>query len=104
MKGIKAMNKKIDKDLLDKLYEAVILLETKEECKNFFLDLCTINELKAMSQRLQVAKMLKDDVIYQKIADETGASTATISRVSRSLNYGTDGYNMILEKLEKKDV
>ena len=94
------MNKKLDNQLLDKLYEAIVLLETKEDCKNFFLDLCTINELKSMSQRLQVAKMLKDDVIYQKIADETGASTATISRVSRALNYGTGGYEKILEKTE----
>ena len=95
------MNKKLDNELLDKLYEAIVLLETKEDCKNFFLDLCTINELKSMSQRLQVAKMLKEDVIYQKIADETGASTATISRVSRALNYGTGGYDKVLEKTEK---
>lgn len=94
------MNKKLDNELLEKLYEAIILLETKEDCKNFFLDLCTINELKSMSQRLQVAKMLKDDVVYQKIADETGASTATISRVSRALNYGTGGYDKVLEKTE----
>ena len=98
------MIKKIDNELLDKLYEAVIAIDNKEDCKNFFLDLCTINELKAMSQRLQVAKMLKDDVVYQKIADETGASTATISRVSRCLNYGNNGYSLVLEKLEKKDV
>ena len=95
------MNKKLDNELLDKLYEAIILIETKEDCKNFFLDLCTINELKAMSQRLQVAKMLKEDVVYQKIADETGASTATISRVSRALNYGTGGYDKVIEKMEK---
>ena len=98
------MNKKVDNELLDELFEAFLLLENKEECKSFFLDLCTINELKAMSQRWQVAKMLKDKVVYQKIADETGASTATISRVSRSLNYGSEGYNIILDKLENKDV
>ena len=98
------MIKKIDNELLDKLYEAVIAIDNKEDCKNFFLDLCTINELKAMSQRLQVAKMLKDDVVHQKIADETGASTTTISRVSRCLNYGNNGYSLVLEKLEKKDV
>ena len=61
------MINKIDNELLDKLYEAVIAIDNKEDCKNFFLDLCTINELKAMSQRLQVAKMLKDDVVYQKL-------------------------------------
>ncbi len=98
------MIKKIDNELLDKLYEAVISIDNKEDCKNFFLDLCTINELKSMSQRLQVAKMLKDDVVYQKIADETGASTATISRVSRCLNYGNNGYSLVLEKLENKNV
>ena len=98
------MIKKIDNELLDKLYEAVVSIDNKEDCKNFFLDLCTINELKSMSQRLQVAKMLKDDVVYQKIADETGASTATISRVSRCLNYGNNGYSLVLEKLENKNV
>ena len=98
------MIKKIDNELLDKLYEAVVSIDNKEDCKNFFLDLCTINELKSMSQRIQVAKMLKDDVVYQKIADETGASTATISRVSRCLNYGNNGYSLVLEKLENKNV
>ena len=98
------MIKKIDNELLDKLYEAVVSIDNKEDCKNFFLELCTINELKSMSQRLQVAKMLKDDVVYQKIADETGASTATISRVSRCLNYGNNGYSLVLEKLENKNV
>ena len=94
------MNKKIDNELLDKLYEAVLLLDSKDECKKFFHDLCTINELKAMSQRLQVAKMLKEDIVYQKIAEETGASTATISRVSRCLNYGAEGYNLMLKKMK----
>lgn len=71
-----------------------------EECYNFFEDLCTVPELKALSQRLMVAKMLDEDKVYSDIVAETGASTATISRVNRSLNYGCDGYRVIFERLE----
>jgi TrpR-related protein YerC/YecD len=96
------MNSKIKDPLIDGLFEAILLLENTEECYNFFEDVCTVSEIKAMSQRLEVAKMLKSGCTYTDIARKTGASTATISRVNRCLNYGADGYKMILEKLEKR--
>ena len=96
------MNSKL-KDLnVDYLFQAILSLETMEECYNFFDDLCTVSELKALSQRLQVAKMLDERKVYSDIVAATGASTATISRVNRSLNYGADGYRVIFERLEKK--
>ena len=86
------------------LYEAVLCLETVEECRLFFKDLCTIPELKALSQRFQVAKMLTKDHVYSDIVNETGASTATISRVNRSLSYdGSGGYNIVFDRLDKKE-
>lgn len=88
---------------IDKLFDAILLLKTREECYRFFEDICTIGEVKSMAQRLQVAEMLKKGFTYTDIAQTTGASTATISRVKRFLNYGADAYNMILERLEKKD-
>ena len=95
------MNSKL-KDLnVEYLFQAVLSLETMEECYNFFDDLCTVSELKALSQRLQVAKMLDERKVYSDIVAATGASTATISRVNRSLNYGADGYRVIFERLEK---
>ena len=75
------------------------VLENKEECYQFFEDVCTINELLSLSQRFEVAKMLRDQKTYLEIAEKTGASTATISRVNRSLNYGNDGYDMVFEML-----
>ena len=81
------------------LFEAVLRLKTMEECYNFFEDLCTVQELKALSQRLQVASMLSDGKVYSDIVAKTGASTATISRVNRSLNYGCDGYRVVFERL-----
>ena len=96
------MNSKL-KDLnVEYLFQAILSLETMEECYNFFDDLCTVSELKALSQRLQVAKMLDERKVYSDIVAATGASTATISRVNRSLNYGADGYRVIFERLEKK--
>ena len=83
------------------LFEAVLTLENKEECYRFFEDLCTINEIQAMAQRLQVAKLLKDGQTYSEIESRTKASTATISRINRCLKHGADGYNRILAKLEK---
>ena len=83
------------------LFEAVLRLKTMEECYNFFEDLCTVQELKALSQRLQVASMLSDGKVYSDIVAQTGASTATISRVNRSLNYGCDGYRIVFERLEE---
>lgn len=86
---------------MDFLFEGVLSLQTKEECYSFFEDLCTINEIKAFEQRLQVAKMLADKKTYLDIASTTGASTATISRINRSLNYGSDGYKLILGRLNQ---
>ena len=85
------MNNKIRTEAVDQLFRAILSLEDKEECYNFFEDLCTVNELLALSQRFAVAKMLKEKKTYLEIADKTGASTATMSRVNHSLNYGCDG-------------
>lgn len=100
------MSKKIRTEAVDYLFGAVLSLKNKEECYTFFEDICTINELLSLSQRLEVARMLREQKTYLEIADKTGASTATISRVNRSLNYGNDGYDMVFERLgknEKKD-
>ncbi|NBJ94914.1 YerC/YecD family TrpR-related protein [Parablautia muri] len=94
------MNKKIQTDAVDHLFEAILCLKSKEECYNFFEDLCTVNELLSLSQRYEVASMLKDRKTYLEIADKTGASTATISRVNRSLNYGNDGYGLVFDRLD----
>ena len=96
------MNKKIKTAAVDQLFDAILCLNTKEECYSFFEDLCTINELLSLSQRFDVATMLRDKCTYLDIAEKTGASTATISRVNRSLNYGNDGYEMIFERMGKK--
>lgn len=84
---------------LDELFDAVLTLETREECYQFFDDLCTVNELQSLSQRLQVAKMIKQGYTYATIEKESGASTATISRVKRSLQWGNDAYTMILDRM-----
>jgi TrpR-related protein YerC/YecD len=96
------MNSKIKDELTDGLFEAILLLKTTEECYNFFEDVCTVSEIKAMAQRLEVARMLKAGYTYMDISEKTGASTATISRVNRCLNYGADGYKTVLERLEGK--
>lgn len=93
------MNPKIKTEAVDELFNAILKLETREECYTFFEDLCTINEILSLSQRLDVAKMLRDKKTYMEIAEKTGASTATISRVNRSLSYGNDGYEMIFNRL-----
>ena len=93
---------KLESKDMDFLFEGVLSLKTKEECYRFFEDICTINEIKAFEQRLQVAKMLSDKRTYLDIASTTGASTATISRINRALNYGSDGYKLILERLKLK--
>ncbi len=95
------MNKKIKTDAVDHLFDAILLLENREECYSFFEDLCTVNELLSLSQRFEVASMLKSGKTYMEIAEKTGASTATISRVNRSLNYGNDGYEMIFSRMNK---
>ena len=96
------MNSKLKDAHMDELFEGVLSLTSVEECYNFFEDLCTITELRAMAQRFQVAKMLDDGQIYSDIAKETGASTATISRVNKCLIYGTDGYRMVLDRAKGK--
>ena len=93
------MSKKIRTEAVDHLFEAILCLKDKEECYTFFEDICTINELLSLSQRFEVAKMLREHKTYLEIADKTGASTATISRVNRSLNYGNDGYDMVFERI-----
>ncbi|MGN0148685.1 MAG: YerC/YecD family TrpR-related protein [Clostridia bacterium] len=95
------MLKNINNESLDNLFNAVLQLETIEECYSFFEDLCTISELKSMSQRMEVALMLRDKKVYTDIAAKTGASTATISRVNRCINYGKDGYNLVIDRLRK---
>lgn len=97
------MNKKIQTDAVTHLFEAILCLETKEECYDFFEDLCTVNELLSISQRYEVASMLKEKRTYLEIAEKTGASTATISRVNRSLNYGNDGYELVFNRLKQAD-
>lgn len=94
------MNKKLKNEAVDALFGAILSLETKDECYAFFEDLCTVNELLSLSQRFEVAKMLRDKKTYLEIAEKTGASTATISRVNRSLNYGSDGYELVFGRIE----
>lgn len=93
------MNNKLKDDSVDFLFQAILSLENLEECYDFFEDLCTVSEIKAMSQRIIVAKMLNEKRVYNDIVNETGASTATISRVNRSLNYGCDGYEKIFKRI-----
>ncbi|MCQ2515157.1 MAG: YerC/YecD family TrpR-related protein [Ruminococcus sp.] len=99
------MNSRLKNDSTDFLFKAILSLETEEECYRFFEDLCTSSELKAMSQRMVVAKMLSDKKIYNDIEKETGASTATISRVKRALyDNDTYGYSLVLEKLSGEEL
>ena len=93
------MNKKIKTDAVDHLFQAILTLKTPEECYTFFEDVCTVNELLSLSQRYEVASMLKDHKTYLEIAEKTGASTATISRVNRSLNFGNDGYELVFSRI-----
>ena len=95
------MSKTVRTEAVDHLFDAILTLENKEECYVFFQDVCTINELLSLSQRYEVAKMLREKKTYLEIAEKTGASTATISRVNRSLNYGCDGYDMVFSRLDK---
>ncbi len=95
------MNSKIRTEELNHLFDAILLLQNEDECNDFFMDLCTVNELQSMAQRFEVAMMLKQKKTYTEIAKETGASTATISRVNRSLLYGNDGYDLIMSRRKK---
>lgn len=93
------MNSKIKSKEVDFLFDVILKLKNREECYQFFEDLCTVNELKAMSQRLVVAKMLNEGRVYNDIVEATGASTATISRVKRSLEYGCDSYAFLFDRM-----
>ena len=94
------MNKRIKKERYEEMYKAILQMETVEECMKFFDDLCTVTELQAMEQRYQVAVLLSEGMIYNDILEKTGASSATISRVNRSLQYGEDGYSVAFERLK----
>ena len=97
------MNNKLQNENMDFLFKAILSLETLEECYDFFEDLCTVQELKTLSQRIVVAKMLSEKSVYTDIVERTGASTATISRVNRSLQYGCDGYDKIFERINENN-
>ncbi|MGM0471729.1 MAG: YerC/YecD family TrpR-related protein [Bacillota bacterium] len=97
------MGSNLKDEFTDQLFEAILSLDSLDEAYKFFEDICTINEIKALSQRLQVAKMLNQGATYDQITETTGASTATISRVKRFLNYGAGGYNLILQKLPTEE-
>ena len=97
------MNKKLRTEAVDHLFDSILCLKDREECYRFFEDLCTINELLSLSQRFEVASMLESHNTYLEIADKTGASTATISRVNRSLNYGNDGYQLVFDRLRENE-
>ena len=97
------MSKNLKTEAMDQLFDAIISLKNREECYTFFEDVCTVNELLSLSQRFEVAKMLKEKKTYLDIAEKTGASTATISRVNRSLNYGNDGYELVFSRLNEEN-
>lgn len=94
---------RLHEESVDNLFEAILTLESLDECYKFFEDIGTINEIKSFAQRFEVAKMLSDGAKYGDIVSKTGASTATISRVSKCLNYGSDGYNLVIERLKSKE-
>ena len=97
------MNKKLKTEAVDHLFQAILTLKSTEECYSFFEDVCTVNALLSFSPRYEVAKMLREKRTYLEIADKTGASTATISRVNRSLNYGKDANHMVFKRLQYQD-
>lgn len=94
------MSKFLDKPFTDTLYQAIASIKDEEECRKFLQDLCTVSELKAMEQRMEVAMLLDQGLIYSEILERTGASSATISRVNRCLHYGADGYRTIIPRLK----
>ena len=93
--------KPLHTEATEALFRAILSLKTTEECYAFFEDLCTVTELRALSQRMAVAKLLDNNTVYTEIVAKTGASTATITRVNRALNYGSDGYKIVLERTKK---
>ena len=98
------MSKFLDKQSSDALYRAIVSIQDEEECRKFLEDLCTVSELKAMAQRIDVAILLDKGLIYSEILDKTGASSATISRVSRCLHYGAGGYQAVVPRLREETV
>ena len=96
------MNSKIKDENTDFLFEAILQLHSLQECYDFFQDLCTVSELRSMEQRFEVASLLNDGMIYSDILEQTGASSATISRVNRSLIYGCDAYDMVFTRLAEQ--
>ena len=96
------MSKFLEKESSDTLYRAIVSLQDVDECRRFFQDLCTVSELKAMEQRMEVAMLLDDGMIYNEILERTGASSATISRVNRCLHYGADGYQAVIPRLKER--
>ena len=96
------MTKNEKREHSDLLYQAILTLKDLDECRKFFSDLCTVAELRAMEQRFEVAMLLSDGMIYNDILERTGASSATISRVNRSLQYGADGYQAVLPRVKEK--
>ncbi|MFQ7473375.1 MAG: YerC/YecD family TrpR-related protein [Anaerovoracaceae bacterium] len=98
-----AYQSKFKREDIDEFFKAVLLLENEEECYRFFEDICTINEIHAIAQRLQVAKLLSEDKTYSEIESITKASTATISRINKCLVYGSEGYRLILDKLNAEE-
>lgn len=93
---------KLRGETMDQLFRAILSLKDIEECYRLFDDLCTVGEVQSLAQRLEVARMLREGHTYHKIENDTGASTATISRVKRCLNYGTDAYQMVLDRVSEK--
>ena len=98
------MSKFLDKQSSDALYRAIVSIQNEEECRKFLEDLCTVSELKAMAQRIDVAILLDKGLIYSEILDKTGASSATISRVNRCLHYGAGGYQAVVPRLREETV
>ena len=96
------MSKFLDKRNSDALYRAIVSIQTEEECRSFLEDLCTVSELKALAQRMDVAMLLDEGLIYSEILDKTGASSATISRVNRCLHYGAGGYKAVIRRLREQ--
>ena len=93
------MSKSIKNKFTDQFFKAILMLENIDECYRFFEDVATIGEIQALGQRLEVAKLLKKGITYEEIVEKTGVSTATISRVKKALDYGQDGYNLILKRM-----
>ncbi|NMA69684.1 MAG: TrpR-like protein YerC/YecD [Desulfitobacterium sp.] len=102
-KELVGVDQRLIDPMIDALFDAILLLKNREECYRFFQDIATVSEIKALAQRLEVAKLLEKNITYTTIAQTTGASTATISRVKRCLHFGADGYKLILKRLAEQE-